>query len=97
LVNQGDDNVGEPHNESAIKVGKPQECLDCLEVSWSWPDADSIGLGHVHGDASGSDHESQELNLLHVEQALLGFRVQVVLVKVLQDTSDVNPMLFQRV
>jgi len=32
-MNQGYDNVGEPHNESAIKVGKTQESLDCLEVS----------------------------------------------------------------
>ena len=48
-VNQGYD-VREPHNESAIKVGETQECLDCLEVSWGWPDTDCISLGHVHGD-----------------------------------------------
>jgi len=44
-ANQGDDNVGEPHNESAIEVGKPQEHLNCLELvrvsqmltGWSWP------------------------------------------------------------
>src|SRR5882724_1835192 len=96
-VNQGNDNVGEPNNESMIEVGEPQECLDCLELSRGRPDTDSIGLGCVHGDASGSDHEAQELNLLHVEQALLGFRVQVVLTKALQDASDMNPMLFQRV
>jgi len=72
-VNQGNDDVGEPNNESVIEVGEPQDCLDFLEISRGWPDTDSIGLGHVHGDASGGDHEAQELNLLHVEQALLGF------------------------
>src|SRR5882724_1264898 len=72
-ANQGNDDVGEPNNESVIEVGKPQECLDCLEISRGRPDADSIGLGCVHGDASGSDPEAQELNLLRVEQALLGF------------------------
>src|SRR5882724_11755083 len=96
-ANQGNDNVGGPNNESTIEVGKPQEHLDCLEISWGWPDADSISLGRVHGDASGGDHEAQELNLLRVEQALLGFQVQVVLAKVLQDASDMNLMLFQRV
>src|SRR5882724_8353142 len=96
-VNQGDDDLGEPNNESAIGFGEPQECLDCLKISQGWPDADSISFGHVHGDASGSDHEAQELNLLHVEQAFLGFRVQVVLAKALQDTLDMNLMLFQGV
>src|SRR5882724_5319627 len=28
-ANQGNDNVGEPDNESTIEVGEPQECLDC--------------------------------------------------------------------
>jgi len=32
-ANQGDDDVGEPLNESTIKVGETQECLDCFEVS----------------------------------------------------------------
>src|SRR5882724_8826667 len=96
-ANQGDDDVREPLNESTIKVGETQECLDCFEVSWGRPDTDRISLGHVHGDATGSDHEAQELYLLCVEQALLGFQVQVVLAKALQDTSDVNPMLFQGV
>src|SRR5882724_565466 len=96
-ANQGNDDVREPNNESAIEVGKSQECLDCLEISRGQPDADSISVGHVHGDASGGDHEAQELNLLHVEQALLGFQAQVILAKALQGTSDVNPMLFQRV
>ena len=44
-ANQGNDNVGEPNNESAIEVGEPQECLDCLEVSWGQPDADCISFG----------------------------------------------------
>jgi len=52
-ANQGDDNVREPNNEPAIEVGKTQEHLDCFEISWGQPDADSIGLGHIHGDASG--------------------------------------------
>src|SRR5882724_10394532 len=85
-ANQGNDNVREPDNESTIEVGESQKCLDCLEISQSRPVADSIILGRVHGDASGGDHEAQELNLLCVEQALLGFRVQVILAKALQDT-----------
>src|SRR5882724_7346691 len=96
-ANQGNDDVGEPDNESTIEVDESQKCLDCLEISWGQPVTDSISLGRVHGDASGGDHEAQELDLLCVEQALLGFRVQVVLAKALQDTSDVNPMLFQGV
>src|SRR5882724_4855966 len=52
-ANQGNDDVEEPNNESAIEVGEPQECLDCLEISQGWPDADSIGLCCVHGDAMG--------------------------------------------
>ena len=78
-----------------IEVGEPQESLDCLEVSRGQPDADSISLGGVHGDASGSDHKTQELNLLHVEQALLGFGVQVIFAKMFQDASDMDPMIFQ--
>jgi len=66
-----------------------------LRLVWSWPDADSVGLGGVHGDAGGSDHKAQELNLLSVEQALLGFGVQVVLVKSFQDVLDMNLMIFQ--
>ena len=31
-ANQGDDDVGEPHNESSIEVGKAQECLHCFEI-----------------------------------------------------------------
>jgi len=34
------------------------------EISRGRPDADSIILGRVHGDASGSDHESPKTNLL---------------------------------
>src|SRR5882724_2609556 len=83
----GYDNVREPHNESAIKVGKTQECLDCLKVSWGWPNTNHISLGSVHGDGSGGDHKSQELNLLCMKQALLRFGVQVILAKVIQDTS----------
>jgi len=94
-ANQGNDNVREPHNESVVEVGEAQEFLDCFEVGQHQPDTDSIGLGSVHGDASGSDHTAQELNLLSVEQTLLGFGVQVLLMKVLQDMSDMNPMIFQ--
>ena len=57
-ANQGDDNVGEPHNESVIKVGKTQECLDCLEVSRGWPEPNCISLGRIHRDASGGDHKA---------------------------------------
>src|SRR5882724_2791774 len=94
-ANQGDDDVGEPLNELTIKVGKTQECLDCFEVSRGQPDTDCIGLCGVHRDASGSNHKAQELNLLRVEQALFGFGVQVVFVKTFQDSSGMNPMLFQ--
>ena len=57
----------------AIKVGKTKESLDCLEVSQGRPDGDSIDLGAFHADASRGDHETQELNLLSVEQTLLRF------------------------
>jgi len=94
-TNQGHDDVREPHNKSAIKVGKTQEGLDCLEVGQGRPYADRICFGSVHRDASGGDHKTQELNLLHVEQELLGFGVQVIFTKMFQDTSDVDPMIFQ--
>ena len=71
-VNQGDNDVGEPHNELAIEVSETSECLDCLEVCQGWPYTDCIGLGYVHGDASGGDHETQEFNLMCVEQAHSG-------------------------
>jgi len=45
--------------------------------------------------AGGSDHQAQELNILSMEQALLRFGVQVILVKMLQDVSDMNLMIFQ--
>jgi len=93
-VNQGDDDVRESYNELAIEVGEPQKCLDCFEVGWGWPDTDHVSFGHVHGDASGGDHKAQELNLLHVEQAIFGFGVQVILTKMLQDMSDMNLMIF---
>src|SRR5882724_4040916 len=89
-ANQGDDDVGEPLNELTIKVGETQECLDCFEVSRGRPDTDRIGLGGVHRDASGSNHKAQELNLLHVEQALFGFGVQVIFTKTFQDSSDMR-------
>jgi len=65
-ADQGDD-VRKSHNESAVEVGKAEKCLDCLEVSWGQPDADSISFGSVHGDACGGDHKAQELDLLSVE------------------------------
>src|SRR5882724_166529 len=92
--NQGYDNVGEPHNESVIKVGQTQEHLDCLEVSRGQPDTDCISLGGIHGDASGGDHKTQGLNLLCMKQALLQFGVQVILTKALQYTSDMDQMIF---
>ena len=57
-VNQGDDDVREPHNESAIKVGETQECLDCLEVSRGQSDANHISLGYIYRDASGGDYKA---------------------------------------
>src|SRR5882724_6120288 len=57
-MNQRYDDVREPHNESAIKVGETQEGLDCLEVSWGRPDADHVGLGSVHRYASGGNYET---------------------------------------
>jgi len=92
--NQGDDDVRKHNDKSVIEVFKTYECLDCLEVSQGGPDADSIGFGGVHGDAGGSDHKAQELNLLSVEQALLGFGVQVILAKMLQDTVDMDLVIF---
>ena len=79
-----------------MKVGETQECLDCLEVSRGQPDTDHIGLGSVHGNASGGDHKTQELDLLHMKhmkQALLRFGVQVILTKALQDASHMNLMI----
>ena len=87
--------MSEPNNELAVEVGEAQECLDCLEVSWCWPDADSISLGSVHGDASGSDHKTQEFDLLSVEQTFFRFGMQVVLAQMFQDTSDVDLVIFK--
>ena len=47
-MNQGYDDVREPHNESEIKVGETQEGMDCLEVSRGRPDTDCVSLGGVH-------------------------------------------------
>src|SRR5882672_9577164 len=67
------------------------------KVSRGQPDADGVGLGSVHGDASGSDHKAQEFDLLSVEQTLFGLGVQIVLAQTFQHTSDVNPMIFKGV
>ena len=40
-------------------------------------------------------HVQHVFDLLSVEQALFRFGVQVVLMKMLQDMSDVDPMIFQ--
>jgi len=68
-----------------------------LESSRGRPDADSIGLGCVHGDAQGGDHKTKELNLLRVEQALLGFQVQVIFMKTFKTRKNVDPMNLPRV
>ena len=91
----GYDNVREPHNELVIEVGETQECLDCLEVNWGQPDTDHISLGGVHRYASGGNHKTQELNILRVEQTLLGFGVQVIFMKTFQDMSAMDLMIFQ--
>jgi len=36
-ANQGNDDAGEPDNESTIEVGESQKCLDCLEISRGRP------------------------------------------------------------
>jgi len=41
-----------------------------------------------------SDHEAQEFDFLGVEQALLGFRVQVIFAQLLQDTLDMNFVIY---
>jgi len=69
---------------------KPKNAWTAFEVSQGWPNADSIGFGGVHGDASGGDHKAQEFNLMSVEQTLLGFGVQVIVMKMLQGASDVD-------
>jgi len=69
--------------------------MDYLEINQGWPDTDSFSLGSVHGEASGSDHKAQELDLLSVEQTLLGFEVQVILAKMIQDMLDVDLVIFK--
>jgi len=32
-MNQRDDNIREPHNESVVEVHKAKECLNCFEVA----------------------------------------------------------------
>jgi len=39
--------------------------------------------------------KAQELNIGHVEQALLGFGVQVILIVMLQDVFDMTQFVFQ--
>jgi len=93
-MNERYNDVREPHNESVIEVGKPKNAWTALRF---------IGVGQMltvsvllcPWRCSGGDHEAQEFNPLHVEQALLGFGVQVVLMKVFQDALHVDPMIFQ--
>ena len=65
------------------------------KVSRGQPDADSVSLGSVHGDAGGSDHKAQEFDPLSMEQTLFRLGVQIVLTQMFQDASDMDLMIFQ--
>jgi len=77
------------------KLAKPKKAWTALRLVGVGQNTDHVGLGSVHRDARGGNHKTQELNLLCVEQALLGFGVQVVFAKTFQDTLDMDPMIFQ--
>jgi len=44
-VNQGNDDVGEPNNESVIEVGNPKNAWTALRLVRVGQDADCVGFG----------------------------------------------------
>src|SRR5712664_163720 len=61
----------------------------------AWTALRLVGVGSVHGDAGGGDHEAQKFDPLSVEQTLFGLGVQVILAQTFQDASDVDLMIFK--
>jgi len=71
-ANQGNDDVGEPNNESVIEVGEPKKAWTALRLVWGWPDLTAFGLAMSMEMPVGVTMKPRT-NLLHVEQGLLGF------------------------
>src|SRR5712664_151807 len=61
----------------------------------AWTALRLVGVGSVHGDAGGGDHEAQKFDPLSVEQTLFGLGVQIILAQTFQDASDMDLMIFQ--
>jgi len=79
-----------------IEVGNPKERLDCLRFSRGRPDADWCRFWHVSIEMPVGVTIKPKNSISVCGTSTLGFRVQSYR-EVLQDASDLNPMLFQRV
>jgi len=62
-----------PTSESTIEVGKPQECLDCLEIVGVGQTLTASVFGRVHGDASGVTMKPKKLNFCMWNSHFSGF------------------------
>src|SRR5690606_1432119 len=61
---------GEVLDETAVKVGEPEETTNGAEVAGDWPVADGFDLGGVHADFALTDDQPEVFDLLTFELAL---------------------------
>src|SRR5882762_10786084 len=56
-----------------------------------------MAFRRVHRNARRRNNETEVLNRIHMERALLGFSMEIVLMETLQDVPHMNPMLLNRI
>src|SRR5882762_4667174 len=56
-----------------------------------------MAFRRVHRNARRRNNETEVLNRIHMERALLGFSMEIVLVETLQDVPHMDPMLLNRI
>jgi len=90
-ANQGDDNVGEPHDEIGDKkLAKPKNCLDYLEIGRRGQML-TASVWLCHRDASRGNHEAQELDLLRWNKHSSGLECKSYSRKAIQDAVGREP------
>ena len=80
--------LGKIFDKSTIKVGKPDETSDFVEVFGRGPRGDSFNFGRVHADFTGTDNQFEVLDFGLLEFAFLGPKVQIVLLETTEDFVD---------
>ena len=94
-VKEGSGVVREVLDEAPVEVCEPEEGLDFMFSSGSWPLCNSSHLYWVHPYFSFRDHESEVLNLCSFKLTLLQLEVELVLLKLFHHLLDYPPVLCQ--